>query len=375
MRLDRSRARTKAAVALAAAGAMVAAVTLAPGSTAAEPGVDVAGLPDRGTVELRTSGSGASVRYLDAAGTLVGSVLPVTAGCPAAAVPLLRLGQSSGPACFGNRGYGVGAGAPVSYLNPAISGTEVFSIALGGLAAEYEIRTLDLDIEAIRDTNQSEDILLVSYDADGTVLERRRLNLTSFPRRVTFPRNFQVRVDLQLPASRVTLAALGDTAFQVEGDTQPTRLGLTDITDVLRCGERLVVDGAEVTLIGNDCPPEPVLVVFDPDTQILEIRKDEGFDGILDVRTTFTQEASTELDLVADYFDGAGERTIPYCEDDGAFDPDDLTTVLIPVDALPGPARDGACLLGRAEAYVGDGLATYDVRFVLGVDPRIRLRD
>jgi hypothetical protein len=359
---------------LLSAGVLAAAVVLAPGSGAAEPAVEVAGLPDKGRIELRSSSSGANLRYLDADGRLVGSIQQVAVACPSSGFTLLATGPSSGKVCFGSRGFGIDNGGPVPYLRPAVTKGEVLSLAPGGDAKDYEIRALDLDIESVRDTEQVQDLQITSFDEEGAQLEQRRLNLSSFPRRVFFPRNFQVEVELVLPAARVELTALGATAFQLEGDTQRSALELTDITTILQCGERLVVDGAEVTLIGNDCPPEPVLVTFDPDTQELEIRKDEAFDGLLDVRTVFTQAADVDLELVADYFDNGGDRIIPFCEDDGAYDPADLTTVRIPVDAIPGDARDGACLLERAEVYIGDGLAEYDVRFVLGVDPRIRLR-
>jgi hypothetical protein len=362
-----------AAGAAVAVGAALGAALALP--TVAGAQVAVGGLPDIGTVTLRT-GSTTGLSYVPGPDSTVaaatqGITSSNSALCTSTRPGFLAVtGANSGTtACFGLRGFGDGpGGTPSLYLNPNTdaAASEALVLTLAGPLADFEFDSFTFDLEAVnvptaaggapevvvevRDSSKPSDPAL------GTI----PLDLSSANRVVSSPPNFRVPVtEITTPGDQLVLRPQGNVRFQLEGDTSNTGsiFTLTDVTDVVPCGTtEITPDGADATLTvttGEACAGGEA-VSFTRDGNTIEVLK-EPSDATFTLEITSWQSETAAYPVPAttiDYFDGAGEQPMTVCARTGGTP--SLPADFADVDPTT-PIKDGWCVASQSFELVTDG--------------------
>lgn len=356
------------AVALLVGGLLVTATT-----SSAQPVVTLGGLPSAGDITIKTgfSGGAGQVIYTDAqGGTAVQGVANNT--CDALEDGALVL-SADGGACFRNLGFGVAPGRDglpwfQGFLNPNTKAGEVLELSLS-LPDTLFLGEVSLDIEAVR-TGEGDDVALTAYLGDEAV---QTIGFDLVDTVVSWPPNYRVSGEITAAADRIELTALGDTRFQLEGDTnnqQGSTFSLARVTDVIPCdGGTAEAGGATLTILGGEgCTDEPV--VFERDGNGISLLKgpsDAEFSLTAPWIDPSADAAYPGRTTQIDYFDDRGFNNMVFCDVSGG-------SPGLPGDQIPStPEVDGWCIADRdVPTDNGDGtFTTVETLYGKG-DPRMR---
>lgn len=335
-------------LAVGVAGAFV----LAPASSASGGEVTVGGLQDKGEIVLRTGWWNGFVDFTDELGSTTrtgtfggGCSTTIDAGA-------LIISGGSGSTCFGTAGFGDGSGrngAPF-YLNPNVKGDESLVVKLAGPAADFEIASISLDVEAVGTDGLSDPDISVTA---GEVTINVDLDAIGPLPGIAFP-NYRVDEHLPVPANEIVLEPLGNTVFQLEGDTQGigSKLLLTDVTDVIPCtGGTVERGGATLTVnpAADDCF-EGEAVFFEREGNRVDVLKDPS-DASFVLEVPWLAEAA-DYPIPAtqiNYFDGEGVQDMVVCAGT-------TTEPALPGDQIPSTEPwDGWCVAASSFRLVADG--------------------
>ncbi|MGB9374371.1 MAG: hypothetical protein WCA82_09445 [Jiangellales bacterium] len=355
------------------------------GPSTAQNGVDLGGLPDGGTVTIQTGfpgGAGKVTTVLkDAAGDDRAPVVQDVSSnsCDALSDGLVEI-TASGEACYGNLGFGVDPGREglpwfQNFLNPNIEAGETLTISAPDLGSDAPrdylfFGDVSLDIEALR-TGGGPDIQLTTYLGES-LLETQSLDLTE--RVLNWPPNYRVGATLTRAADRIELTALGNTRFQLEGDTD-NKLGstfdLAQVTDVLDCegGSQTLPNGAVLTVNGGDgCTDEPIVFDVNADGDLLLLKEPSEAEYTL-VVPFVPSDTNDPLARVQIDYDAIGEDFVDVLDCTGSTDDPALAA-----DANPAtPIVDGFCEAGRTTT-LNEGAWTVQVKLFGVNDPKFRYR-
>jgi hypothetical protein len=358
-------------------------------SVAESPPVAVGGLPDGGTVTIQTGFSGGAGRVTtvlkDASGNDQEPVVQNVANntCDALSAGPVVL-AASGAACYRNLGFGVDPGRDglawfQEFLNPNTKAGETLSISAPD-SAEGSNRdyvffgAVSLDIEALR-TGEGADLQITTYLGDQ-LLETKQLDLTDPV--LSWPPNYRVGTTLTQAADRVELTALGDTRFQLEGDTngkQGSTFQLAQITGVVPCdgGTQTLPNGARLTVNGGaDCTDEPIVFEVNEAGELLLLKEpsDAEYTLVAPFVTGGDPLARVEVDYdvggPADYGpvgDCKGSTTAPALAEDA--------NTLTGTAPVPEPDWDGFCEAGRTTTLENDEWTVEVILFGVN-DPKFR---
>lgn len=355
-----------------------ASLVLTSGPGVADPGVDLGGLPPGGTVTIQTGlsgGAGQVVSILkDQNGVDQPAVVQRVANnsCDALETGPLSISALEGQACYGNRGFGVDPGREGGpwFLNPNTSSNEKLVVALNEAGYVF-LGDVSLDIEAVGSAPE----VAVTTKLSGDVVESFSVPLVN--RVVRWPPNYRESVTLTQGADTIEFTAVGDTLFQLEGDSnnrQGSALPLRRATDVVPCdgGTVNLANGATLTVNGGpDCVDEPIVFEVNDDGEVLLLK--EPSDAEYDLRLPF-RDGDDPLARVEIDYDSDGPspyQDVNFCDDTASpalrMDENPLT----PDTGVE--SWDGFCEAGRSyEIVAGEFLVTVDL---FGVnDPRFRFR-
>jgi hypothetical protein len=319
----------------------------------AEETVVVGGLEDKGTITLRTGvwSSSKEIVYRDAAESVVGRQ-SISNGCANPVEPgALLIEGSPETACFGRLGFGVGSGGWPSFLRPNVTGLESLSLSLAGPAADLEFSAFSLDVEAINPSGAP--VVMVQAYVDGVSVWEEEFTLTTRVPGVLLP-NYRIAVPKGAFVADTIVLSSGDgtTRFQLEGDTgSGSTFALTDITDLVTCGEEggATSAGAELSIGGEGCEPEAVFFRFDPENNEVLVLKDPS-DNEYRLTVPWTEPATYPVTATSvDYFDGAGSQPMVVCAGTTA-------EPTLPGDQIPATVEeDGWCVAGQGFELLGGG--------------------
>lgn len=360
--------------ALSAVALVVAGLVASAGASSAN-GTSIAlgGLPSAGDITITTGlgGGAGEVTYTDAGGTTAVQTVSNNS-CDALTAGALVL-SADGGACFRNLGFGVERGREglpwwQGFLNPNTDADEVLELSLT-LPDVLFLGEVSLDIEAVR-TGDGDDVKLTAFRGDDAV-QTIEFDLTDPV--VSWPPNYRAEGEITAAANRLELTALGDTRFQLEGDTnnrEGSRFALARITEVIDCdGGTAEAGGATLTLMGgDDCTDEPV--VFERDGNEISLLKSPS-DAEFMIEAPWTDSSADAAypgrATQIDYFDERGFNDMVFCDLSGG-------TPALPIDQIPStPEDDGWCIADRAvPTDNGDGtFTTVETLYGKG-DPRMR---
>lgn len=366
------------------------AVLTAGSSVATTTPVNVGGLPDGGTVTIQTGfpgGAGQVTTVLkDASGEDQAPVVQDVANntCDTLSAGPVAI-TASGEACYGNLGFGVDRGRDglpwfQNFLNPNVKADETLTISAPDLGPDAVrdylfFGSVSLDLEALR-TGAGPDIQLTTYLA-GQPLETKQLDLTE--RVVNWPPNYRVDTTLTQAADRIELTALGDTRFQLEGDTDNragSTFALAQANNTAFCGdaEGLSASGsggnvssATLTAGGDECTNEPVVFEIETDEEgnavIALLKEPSNTEYTLEV--VFTDDESPLKPIQVNYVDASdtGYEDVAQCDGTTA-DP-----------ALPDGQAAGFCETTRTTEITANADKFEVTATLFGKnDPRFRYR-
>lgn len=365
---------TLSVASLVGAGAVLAA---SPGS--AVPEVDLGGLPDVGTVTIQSGlpgGIGLVTTVIDG----VESTQEVSNNsCDALEPgPVEVVGSGESSACFRNLGFGVNPGRDglpwyLNFLNPNTRAGEQLEVSINADNAFF-LGEVSLDIEAISTSSADPAIQLTTFLGDAA---QETLDVPLSNRVVNWPPNYRETVTLAKPADTISFTALGDTRFQLEGDTnnrQGSTFNVVRATNVVECGGASVglENGASLSVGGDGCTDEPVVFEINEDGEVLLLKEPSEAEYTLSLPFEDNDDPLARVEIDYDN-DGSSEyQNVNFCGGSTASpvlarDENPLTP------ATDASEWDGFCEAGRSYT-IENGVFKVVVKLFGVNDPKFRFR-